>query len=183
MKVDINKIADDLIDKLSDNAKIQLGSLDSDDLISLHSSLGQDIRNEYNLWSTEWVPELVNGVDISKDHPDNVSMEIIKLMHTKLQGMHDQHRQSVITTYLKMGWRYIDDSIKDGEQYIVLVESSNVGTQDDLYTTTIGFNSLSDTGEDKWFLAGWDWQQDCYTKDTTGKPILYYSKLPYIEVK
>ena len=82
-----------------------------------------------------------------------------------------------------MGWRYIDDSIKDGEQYIVLVESSNVGTQDDLYTTTIGFNSLSDTGEDKWFLAGWDWQQDCYTKDTTGKPILYYSKLPYIEVK
>ena len=93
MKVDINKIADDLIDKLSDNAKIQLWSLDSDDLISLHSSLGQDIRNEYNLWSTEWVPELVNGIDISKDHPDNVSMEIIKLMHTKLQGMHDQHRQ------------------------------------------------------------------------------------------
>lgn len=29
---------------------------------------------------------------------------------------------------------------------------------------TIGFNNLSNTGEDRWQFAGWDWQHDCIVK-------------------
>jgi len=49
-----------------------------DKLIDYHSSLGRHIRNNYELWTYEWEPDLRDGVDYSKFHPDNVSMEIIK---------------------------------------------------------------------------------------------------------
>lgn len=42
-----------------------------------HYGLGTWIRNHYLLWNREWVPELVNGVDHSPYHPDNMSMTII----------------------------------------------------------------------------------------------------------
>ncbi len=35
---------------------------------------------------------------------------------------------------------------------------------------TIGHNSFDNTGEDEWSIAGWDWEQDCYTH-STGTPI------------
>ena len=48
------------------------------DLIQFHDSLGRSIRNEFELWSEPWTPELVNGIDYSPDHPDTISMKIIK---------------------------------------------------------------------------------------------------------
>lgn len=47
-------------------------------LTDFHHSLGRHIRNTYNIWRYEWEPDLVDGVDHSKYHPDNISMEIIK---------------------------------------------------------------------------------------------------------
>lgn len=47
-------------------------------LIDYHHSLGRHIRNNYSLWTFEWEPELRDGIDYSKYHPDNISMEIIK---------------------------------------------------------------------------------------------------------
>lgn len=35
---------------------------------------------------------------------------------------------------------------------------------------TIGFNTLGDTGEDKWHLAGWNWYQDHFTEGR-GTPV------------
>jgi hypothetical protein len=54
---------------------------DNINLIWYHQTLGQYIRNKYYLWDSPWTPELDNqGVDISADHPDNVSQEIIKMI-------------------------------------------------------------------------------------------------------
>lgn len=37
---------------------------------------------------------------------------------------------------------------------------------------TIGFNTLKDTGEDHWHIAGWSWEQDCFC-ETLGEPIAW----------
>jgi hypothetical protein len=47
-------------------------------LIDYHHRLGRYIRNTYSLWTFDWEPELIDGVDHSPFHPDNISMEIIK---------------------------------------------------------------------------------------------------------
>ena len=47
------------------------------DLITVHESLGRNIRNEFNLWQNKWEPEIINGVDHSDEHPDAISMKVI----------------------------------------------------------------------------------------------------------
>lgn len=46
-------------------------------LIKYHHSLGTQIRNEFLLWEHPWEPEIVDGVDMSPNHPDSVSQRII----------------------------------------------------------------------------------------------------------
>ena len=48
------------------------------DLIGYHQNLGRKIRNEFKLWETSWTPDIVNGVDMSDEHPDAISMRVIK---------------------------------------------------------------------------------------------------------
>ncbi len=55
------------------------------DLVKYHHSLGRDIRNEFNLSSYEHTPEIINGMDMSEDHPDNISMRVIEEVHRRLQ--------------------------------------------------------------------------------------------------
>jgi hypothetical protein len=55
------------------------------DLISYHTSLGRKIRNEFKLWELNWTPEIVDGVDISQDHPDAISMRVIETIWNKFQ--------------------------------------------------------------------------------------------------
>ena len=57
-----------------------------DDLSLYHRTLGQSIRNELKLWEVPWIPELdKNKIDISKYHPDAISMRIIKAVWKKRQ--------------------------------------------------------------------------------------------------
>ena len=58
--------------------KFYITMYDGDDLHQFHHSLGQWIRNNYNLWEIPWEPELRDGVDYSPHHPDQVSMTIIE---------------------------------------------------------------------------------------------------------
>lgn len=54
---------------------------DQINLIQYHNNLGQYIRNKYKLWENKWTPEIdQEGVDVSKDHPDAISQEIIKMI-------------------------------------------------------------------------------------------------------
>ena len=48
-----------------------------ENLIRYHHSLGREIRNEFGLWAEQWEPKLVDGVDMSEDHPDAISQRII----------------------------------------------------------------------------------------------------------
>ena len=47
-------------------------------LTEFHHSFGRYIRNNYNLWEIPHTPELIDGVDHSPDHPDNLSSTITK---------------------------------------------------------------------------------------------------------
>jgi len=56
-----------------------------EDLYRFHTSLGQDIRNEFRLWEQPWQPVMVNGVDIAPDHPDILSLKIIEEVWRRVQ--------------------------------------------------------------------------------------------------
>ena len=61
-----------------DKTKFFLTEYNEDFLYQYHHSLGMYIRNKYHLWSIKWEPVLIEGVDHSEYHPDNISMTIIK---------------------------------------------------------------------------------------------------------
>jgi len=73
---------DDL--KLSQDTIKELRACDKADLIRYHSSLGRAIRNSLGLWQIPWKPRIKDGVDVSKDHPDALSMAILEAIHKKL---------------------------------------------------------------------------------------------------
>lgn len=56
------------------------------ELIDWHDSLGRDIRNIFKLWDRPWVPNIVNGTDISDQHPDQISMSIIEEVWRRVNG-------------------------------------------------------------------------------------------------
>lgn len=56
-------------------------------LIEFHDSLGREIRNEFRLWENAWVPEIVDGADVSKDHPDQISMNIIEEVWRRINAL------------------------------------------------------------------------------------------------
>ena len=81
---DTEKIVDKIIRGLTEDDIQYIKSLKCDNLWSLHHTLGQSIRNDYNFWEMKWEPELIDGVDHSPYHPDNYSMTIITLIYEKL---------------------------------------------------------------------------------------------------
>lgn len=86
-------IEDMMLFQLEEEIKRQLRSLKEDDLIRLHHSVGQVIRNEYNLWDKDNPLTMLNyepmlseeGIDYNPKHPDSVSMDIIKTVWKRLQ--------------------------------------------------------------------------------------------------
>lgn len=76
---------------LSPEARVasRLLEAEEDDLIEYHHTLGQDIRNSFQLWSYTWYPEIVNGVDESPEHPDQVSARVIREVWRHLKETED----------------------------------------------------------------------------------------------
>lgn len=69
----------------SDEERKSFIGCDVDDLVVwYHKTLGQDIRNHFKLWDYEWEKVLVDGIDYSPTHPDNLSGMVIKEVHKKL---------------------------------------------------------------------------------------------------
>lgn len=54
-----------------------INSLESD-LIDYHHSVCAEIRERFNLWCYPWQQQLFDGVDYSPEHPDAVSMRVLK---------------------------------------------------------------------------------------------------------
>ena len=55
-----------------------LTEYNENNLIMYHHSLGRYIRNMYGLWGRPWEPKIINGVDTSPEHPDAISMTIMR---------------------------------------------------------------------------------------------------------
>lgn len=53
-------------------------SMKESELGALHHFLGRGIRNHFLLWQYSWTPEVKDGVDYSSNHPDAISMRVIK---------------------------------------------------------------------------------------------------------
>jgi len=70
-------IADLVIEKLDDEQRLKITETPEEELIMLHFGLGTWIRNQW-LWSIQY-GHLVEG-----RHPDDVSMDIIRLVWLKL---------------------------------------------------------------------------------------------------
>jgi hypothetical protein len=85
----IDEMADDVIDnwlpKVSDYERQMFIQSEETDLVQFHHGLGTDIRNTYDLWSIIWEPQIVEGIDMSADHPDAVSMAVITTVWKRLQ--------------------------------------------------------------------------------------------------
>lgn len=87
MNMSEEQIVDDIIaTKLSANDFAFLKSFQKENLIALHHSFGRSIRNTYDLWQRDWVPEIEDGIDVSPNHPDAVSMRIIETVWERINA-------------------------------------------------------------------------------------------------
>ena len=64
---------------------VEFLKLEEDELVQCHHGLGRHIRNHFKLWEYEWTPEKKDGVDHSPEHPDSISMEVIKEAWKRMQ--------------------------------------------------------------------------------------------------
>lgn len=61
-----------------------------DDLCLFHHTLGRSIRNNLKLWEVKWEEEVVDGVDVSTNHPDAISMRIIEAVWAKVRNTYNR---------------------------------------------------------------------------------------------
>ena len=74
----------EFLNSKSEQEQHMFDSTGIEDIIAYHPTFGMYIRNKYKLWETLWKPEIDNkGVDISTQHPDAISMRIIRELHRK----------------------------------------------------------------------------------------------------
>ena len=73
----VETVADWLMEAPEDD-RISFTTLPESELVLYHITLGRDIRNEFNLWQYGWVPQIEDGIDVSPEHPDAVSMRVIR---------------------------------------------------------------------------------------------------------
>lgn len=84
--VDVEFILNDLPKKMKPEDIEWVKTMPKEDLISLHHSLGQFIRNTYGFWQYKWEPKLIDGVDYAEDHPDSLSQRLIEKFHARLNN-------------------------------------------------------------------------------------------------
>ncbi len=58
--------------------QIAFKNTNANDLIRYHNSIGQNIRNTFSLWDYEWERMYEGAIDYSPEHPDAISMRVIK---------------------------------------------------------------------------------------------------------
>jgi hypothetical protein len=79
----VNEAVDDLLPQLSILQKSEIRTTSRDNLISLHFSLGLEIRNRYGLWRGN--EKLIRAACGKPCHPDDASMKIIEAAWTRLR--------------------------------------------------------------------------------------------------
>lgn len=88
MQLNNQEIIKDLFQTLSTEDLNFIKQHDKSEMINLHHSLGQMIRNKYKLWSVSWEPDLdENMIDYSPDHPDARSAYIVECIYDQLNSI------------------------------------------------------------------------------------------------
>ena len=87
---EIPSSVDDALDVLADiipeGDLARIAAMDDEELSSLHFTLGAAIRNQFGLWDSD-SPLLANLVArIGNVHPDDASIELIRLLRHRLAG-------------------------------------------------------------------------------------------------
>jgi hypothetical protein len=88
-----SEIVIDLCEELSKEDREYIKTIDSKDLILLHHTVGQYIRNTYGLWHPN-NPLIVEG-DLGDGHPDGISFTIIKEFHKYLNNKSDAYADAM----------------------------------------------------------------------------------------
>ncbi len=68
----------DWFQESSHESRLEFLHCEEQDLFGYHSGLGRQIRNHFKLWEAPWIPLIKGGIDESPNHPDQISMAIIK---------------------------------------------------------------------------------------------------------
>lgn len=58
--------------------RIEFINTPKNSLVKYHSTIGRQIRNGFKLWETSWKPVISNGVDVSPEHPDQISHRVVE---------------------------------------------------------------------------------------------------------
>lgn len=72
-------------DRSSERDKQEFITTDFNNLVVFMPSIGNNIINHFNLWSYPWMKEVVNGVDNSQYHPENLALAVIKNVWRSVQ--------------------------------------------------------------------------------------------------
>ena len=80
----IDEAVDFVISEMSEEVRDKMKQMHEDELIGFHFSLGTWIRNNLGLWGDN--NELLESKEFLSNHPDDISMEIIKAVWEKLTG-------------------------------------------------------------------------------------------------
>jgi hypothetical protein len=86
--MNISYMADEVLGwlrKMPADVEEDFKSVAEHDLIQYHHTLGRNIRNHFKLWENEWTPTGDDTVDTSPEHPDAVSMAVIREVWKRVQ--------------------------------------------------------------------------------------------------
>ena len=114
---------------------------------------------------------------------EDIRNNLNKALQEAKKRMRQTEQEELDEVFLGLqGWMKVTDLQKDGNLYLLLVRTSNVNnpTEDVDFHRTIGFNTLDDTGVDRWIMSGWNWSVDNFTHNETLEGVLYYQELPAI---
>ena len=83
----VENMATVVIAKMDDIELARLAATDKEDLAVYHHTLGRQIRNHFHLWHYDFEPMIVNNVDVSPDHPDQISFRVMEEAWTIAQQL------------------------------------------------------------------------------------------------
>lgn len=77
--LDVEHVIETVCEWMSEDKDVLIDfiSTPEDKLSSYHFLLGTSIRNTFNMWEIPWTPDIQDGFDMSPNHPDNRSQQII----------------------------------------------------------------------------------------------------------
>ena len=80
--IDFDQMVDEVerwLNETPEHAREAFKKVSEDELVMFHSSVGRRIRNHFRLWEVGHEPQIDDrGVDCAPDHPDQISMNVIK---------------------------------------------------------------------------------------------------------